>query len=85
MENFGYLAKNVDNSEALYSQDAIEHAIKKVQKFGAIPETGYLDTKTLQLMSSPRCGVADVTPGERRSRRYVIGSLGWKKRTITYL
>jgi hypothetical protein len=49
MRNFGYLEKNPTNSEALYSEEAIIVAIKEVQKFGAIPQTGYLDTKTLQV------------------------------------
>lgn len=35
-------------------------------------------------MTSPRCGVADISRSSHRSKRYVIGSGGWQKRRITY-
>lgn len=45
-----------------------------------------------KLITSPRCGVSDIIgkkPSEsmriNRSKRFVIGSSGWKRRKITYL
>ncbi|KAL1377254.1 hypothetical protein pipiens_016389 [Culex pipiens pipiens] len=87
MRRFGYLEKGPSQAEALYSEDAVVAAIKNVQKFGALPETGRLDRRTVQLMSAPRCGVMDQVGGETsslRHRRYVIGAESWRKRKITY-
>lgn len=48
------------DSETLYSEDAVVAAIKLVQKFGAIPQTGVLDEATNKLMTARRCGCPDV-------------------------
>lgn len=90
MRKYGYLEKRTQistgpESEALYREDAIVEGIKKVQKFGAIPQTGNLDEETIKLINSPRCGVADVENSVMRRKRYVIGSTNWQKRKITYL
>jgi hypothetical protein len=49
MRQFGYLEQGTPDSEALYSEEAIVEAIKNVQKFGDIPQTGKLDNTTLQV------------------------------------
>lgn len=49
MRQFGYLEEGTPDSEALYSEEAIVEAIKTVQKFGDIPQTGKLDNATLQV------------------------------------
>ncbi|XP_058118781.1 matrix metalloproteinase-2-like [Anopheles ziemanni] len=86
MRRFGYLEKGPSQAEALYSGEAIVDAIRHVQKFAALPETGVLDRRTIELMSAPRCGVVDVMQHDQslRHRRYVIGSESWRKRRITY-
>ncbi|XP_058462247.1 matrix metalloproteinase-2-like [Malaya genurostris] len=87
MRRFGYLEKGPNQAEALYSEDAVVEAIRNIQHFGALPETGQLDRRTIQLMSSPRCGVVDLVQRREHSsrhRRYVIGSESWRKRKITY-
>ena len=43
----------------LLTEEGVIQAIKKVQKFGGLNETGILDSETVQLMKSPRCGVPD--------------------------
>ena len=91
MRRFGYLdgggsgGSSTDN-EALYSHEAVEDAIKKVQLFGSIPQTGKLDEATKRLLRSPRCGNKDLNEGigKRRRKRYIIGSQGWKMRKISY-
>ncbi|KAK5644318.1 hypothetical protein RI129_005618 [Pyrocoelia pectoralis] len=82
MKRYGYL-DDTPNSEALYTEDAIRDVIKSMQKFGGIPQTGIVDNATLALMKAPRCGVPDIIR-DSRSKRYVLGSRGWKKRHITY-
>lgn len=82
MKHYGYLAPDKDTSAALYSEEGLSSVIKEIQRFGAIPQTGKLDNATVQLMSSPRCGVADIQ--HKRSKRYILASKGWHKRTITY-
>lgn len=52
MQRFGYLEKGLPDAEALYSELAISDAIKTVQKFGGIPETGYLDEATKRASAS---------------------------------
>jgi hypothetical protein len=49
MRQFGYLEQGTPDSEALYSEEAVVEAIKNVQKFGDIPQTGKLDNATLQV------------------------------------
>lgn len=49
MRRFGYLDQNPDDSEALYHETAIVEAIKNVQKFGALNQTGKLDQTTLDV------------------------------------
>ncbi len=46
MEAFGYLDPGPADSAALYTEDAITAALTRVQKFGAIPQTGRLDDET---------------------------------------
>ena len=39
----------------------------------------------LQLLSKPRCGNKDLRRKHlRRSKRFIVGSKGWKKRRLTY-
>lgn len=49
MRKFGYLDSSSSTSEALYHEDAIIDAIKHVQKYGALNETGTLDSATLKV------------------------------------
>lgn len=90
MQTFGYLEEPKTNSEGLtaeflYAEDAIINGIKNIQKYGGLETSGVLDEKTINLLSSPRCGVKDVQTAGERQKRYIIGSKNWKKRQITYL
>lgn len=58
MRKFGYLEKStIQNSESLYRADAIENALKEVQLFGGIPQTGILDNKTLEVSLTQRYSI----------------------------
>ncbi|XP_031623107.1 matrix metalloproteinase-2-like [Contarinia nasturtii] len=96
MQKFGYLNSSARSSsiggstiDTLYHEDAIVAGIKNMQKFGSLNETGVLDEPTIKLLTSPRCGVADITKhssvlNHSRAKRFILGSRGWMKRRLTY-
>lgn len=50
MRKFGYLeASSSSTTETLYHEETIIAAIKNMQKFGALNETGVLDNATLKV------------------------------------
>lgn len=51
MQKYGYLYKGSLDSEALYHETAITEAIKNVQKYGALEQTGILDNDTLKVFA----------------------------------
>lgn len=50
MQHYGYLEKGDGQSDALYSEEGIETAIKTLQKFGNIEQTGVIDNDTLKVI-----------------------------------
>lgn len=49
MKQYGYLKADQTTSAALLTEDGLSEVIKKVQKFGALQETGTLDNATLKV------------------------------------
>lgn len=49
MRRFGYLEKTSSDSESLYHESAIVEAVKNIQKYGALNQTGKLDNETLNV------------------------------------
>lgn len=51
MQRFGYLTAGEDPSNigALYSESAVSDALRNVQLFGGLPQTGILDEETSQV------------------------------------
>jgi hypothetical protein len=49
LQDFGYLEKSNGDVANFYSGDAVVSAIKEMQKYGAIPQTGALDNATIQV------------------------------------
>ncbi|XP_075220209.1 stromelysin-2-like [Lycorma delicatula] len=87
MKQFGYLENtSLEDSESLYSGDDIKNALKEVQLYGGIPQTGILDNTTIELMKSPRCGVPETRglSSSNRTKRYILSGSQWKKYRLTY-
>ncbi len=69
------------------SGSEVEGAMRSMQQFFGLTETGALDQETMDMMSHPRCGVADVEPGTipgNRRRRYSILGAPWDSTYLTY-
>lgn len=61
------------------NENFMENKIQEMQQFLGLKVTGKLDTSTLNMMHTPRCGVTDVHHFKTMQGRPV-----WKKRLITY-
>ncbi len=83
---YGYFEKDADKDASVsLPPKMVEKAIKQLQKFAGLSETGEIDEATLELIAEPRCGVNDpvitndteetqasINGTENRRRRYVI-------------
>ena len=49
MRRFGYLEPAGSDAESLYHESAIVEALRQIQKYGAINQTGMLDNETLEV------------------------------------
>ncbi|XP_077482587.1 uncharacterized protein mmp25b [Stigmatopora argus] len=90
LSRYGYLPPPDPRTSKLQTKDGIEKAIRVMQRFGGVQETGVLDDETLKLMSTPRCSLPDIVGSEdmlrkrRRRRRYALSGLKWQKRDLTW-
>uniref|UniRef100_A0A671R261 72 kDa type IV collagenase n=1 Tax=Sinocyclocheilus anshuiensis TaxID=1608454 RepID=A0A671R261_9TELE len=57
----------------------LKDTLKKMQKFFALPETGDIDQKTVEIMKKPRCGVPDVA-----NYNFFHRKPNWGQKNITY-
>uniref|UniRef100_A0A6E8W3I3 ZnMc domain-containing protein n=1 Tax=Anopheles coluzzii TaxID=1518534 RepID=A0A6E8W3I3_ANOCL len=93
---FGYLEKSNIETGNLRTIEELEQAVRSLQRFGGLKETGTVDEETLALMQRPRCGAPDdkdsldfrpsyeVRLKRSRSRRYVIQGQKWQNPIVTY-
>ncbi|RVE59547.1 hypothetical protein OJAV_G00189850 [Oryzias javanicus] len=90
LSRYGYLPPPDPRTSKLQTKNGIENAIRVMQRFGGLPETGLLDSKTLKLMSTPRCSLPDIVGGEdmrrrrRRRKRYALSGLKWHQSDLTW-
>ena len=83
MKKFGYFGKPSE-TEALLTEEAVIYGLMKVQRFVGLPQTGRLDSDTIKLLNTPRCGNPDLVETPKRQKRFVLGSKGWQKRKLSY-
>ncbi|XP_041939674.1 matrix metalloproteinase-25 [Alosa sapidissima] len=86
---YGYLSPPDPKIGKLQTKEGLEKAIREMQRFGGIKQTGKFDSETLKLMSKPRCSLPDIMGSEdrmrrRRRKRYALSGLSWKKGEITW-
>ncbi|XP_077594980.1 matrix metalloproteinase-25 [Stigmatopora nigra] len=90
LSRYGYLPPPDPRTSKLQTKEGIERAIRVMQRFGGVQETGVLDDETLKLMSTPRCSLPDIVGSEdmlrkrRRRKRYALSGLKWHKRDLTW-
>lgn len=85
LEKFGYLDQKDEHNE-----ESEHEAIRDFQHFSHLNETGQLDSETISLMETPRCGVKDVLESSHhhsnhtRRKRFTFFGGKWKKKELTY-
>nr|XP_020461905.1 matrix metalloproteinase-25-like [Monopterus albus] len=90
LSRYGYLPRPDPRTSKLLTKEGIENAIRVMQRFGGVQETGVLDSATLKLMSTPRCSLPDIIGSEdmmkrrRRRKRYALSGLKWHKTDLTW-
>jgi len=87
METFGYVPDYRIETQNLMSQENFVKALKRLQAWGGLPQTGIIDYRTEQLMMKPRCGVKDryhEDIGRRRRKRYILATSKWQKIDLTF-
>ncbi|KAM4524081.1 matrix metalloproteinase-17 isoform 1-T2 [Odontesthes bonariensis] len=90
LSRYGYLPPPDPRTSKLQTKEGIENAIRVMQRFGGVQETGLLDSETIKLMSTPRCSLPDIVGGEdmrkrrRRRKRYALSGLKWHKTDLTW-
>ncbi|XP_042715235.2 matrix metalloproteinase-17-like isoform X2 [Chrysemys picta bellii] len=94
---YGYLPPADPVTGQLQTWEAVTSAIRVMQRFAGIPETGIPDDATLALIRTPRCSLPDVLPEKlpkrrngrlwrkrRKSRGRRSVGLAWTKRNISW-
>lgn len=85
LSQYGYLTPAPEGGGYLRTEDKLREAVAMMQRFGGLPQTGVLDGRTLALLERPRCGMPDLSPGERvRRRRYAVQGQKWTKKELTW-
>ncbi|KAK7896227.1 hypothetical protein WMY93_021552 [Mugilogobius chulae] len=86
LSKFGYLPPPDPVTGQLQTKEALTKAIKAMQKFGGLKETGVLDQATLGLMKTPRCSLPDVSESETgiRTKRSPSPQNKWNKRHLSW-
>nr|XP_042715235.1 matrix metalloproteinase-17-like isoform X2 [Chrysemys picta bellii] len=97
LTQYGYLPPADPVTGQLQTWEAVTSAIRVMQRFAGIPETGIPDDATLALIRTPRCSLPDVLPEKlpkrrngrlwrkrRKSRGRRSVGLAWTKRNISW-
>ncbi|XP_076878095.1 matrix metalloproteinase-17b [Brachyhypopomus gauderio] len=91
LSKYGYLPPASPSTGQLQAWSAVTQAVKAMQRFAGLDDTGTLDRETLRLMQTPRCSLPDegseVIPsssdGESHGQR-VKRAVSWAQRNINW-
>ncbi|XP_067132303.1 matrix metalloproteinase-2-like [Centruroides vittatus] len=84
LTKYGYLPQSDLQTGNLRTESQLKEAIKLMQRFGNIPQTGVIDNMTLKLMKRKRCGVPDLIGTSERVKRYALQGQKWPKTNLTW-
>ncbi|KAM6953354.1 matrix metalloproteinase-17b [Aplochiton taeniatus] len=94
LTKYGYLPPPDPSTGQLQAWTAVTHAVRAMQRFAGLNETGVLDEETMALMRAPRCSLPDEgeessTPSanpleEGRSLRRKRALSMWTRRNINW-
>ncbi|XP_051945216.1 matrix metalloproteinase-17b [Xyrauchen texanus] len=93
LTKYGYLPPPDPSTGQLQAWTAVTQAVKKMQMFAGLDDTGVLNEETLQLMQTPRCSLPDdedqtiqssVLHSEMQSQRTKRAVSTWARRNISW-
>ncbi|XP_060795393.1 matrix metalloproteinase-25 [Neoarius graeffei] len=90
LSRYGYLPPPDPRTGRLQTKEGIERAIRRMQRFAGLKETGKLDKDTLKQMSMPRCSLPDIVGTEdmlrkrRRKKRYTLSGSSWETTNLRW-
>ncbi|XP_069027199.1 matrix metalloproteinase-17b [Embiotoca jacksoni] len=92
---YGYLPSSDPSTGQLQAWTAVTHAVRAMQRFAGLKDTGVIDEETMALMNSPRCSLPDqevpsksmanregIKMKRRRRRRRAVSM--WTHRNINW-
>ncbi|XP_074854503.1 matrix metalloproteinase-25 [Carettochelys insculpta] len=87
LTRFGYLPPPDPLQAQLQSQEGLRDAVRMMQRFAGLQETGVLDEETLGMMTQPRCSLPDIVGTSelmRRRKRYAHSGSVWPRKELTW-
>lgn len=79
VKQYGYLRESHE-----HGLESLQGAIRNMQSFAGLQETGEINEETLKMTRTSRCGLADVEDGDTKDKRFVFSLKKWLNSTITY-
>ncbi|XP_029462639.1 matrix metalloproteinase-25 [Rhinatrema bivittatum] len=88
LTRYGYLPAPDPLTAQQQTLEALTTAIKTMQRFAGLKETGILDDNTIEMMQRPRCSLPDIIGTSelmrRRKKRYALSGTVWSKNRLTW-
>ncbi|XP_053550621.1 matrix metalloproteinase-25 [Bombina bombina] len=88
LARYGYLPAPDPYSAQQRTKEGLQEAVRTMQRFAGLRETGELDDETIRMMQKPRCSLPDIILRPefmgRRRKRYVLSGSVWPKKKLTW-